>query len=184
MDESTRPLLTNRCDYSAAHLTEALQHQLLQTQKRKILLLLGLILLVVIYALVRVSQGDKSAFMFLFLALMMLAIMAYANFGMPAKAAKAQVKALLERNGSTELSTRFLEDGVSISNARGEDTPVISYNELEKTIRSKSLWLIFTSSKQMMLLDPARFEPGGEAAFLALAGERFPHAAPKTKNET
>lgn len=181
MDESTRPLLTNYCDYSADHLTEALRHQLLDSQKRKILLLLALILFVLIYSVARLLMGDNSGLLFLFLSLMLLAIMAYANFGTPIKAAKAQAKAIQDRNGSTELSARFLEEGVTIANAKGEDTPLISYNELEKTIRSRNLWLIITSSRQMMLLDPARFEPGGEAAFLALARERFPHAAPKTK---
>lgn len=176
------PVLTNTCEYSEEHLTEAMQSQMGKRQSGKSLLLCAAIGLLLIFSLYNWLIGGKSQYAFYALICAgSYILLLITNRSLPRRMAKLQAARLRERNSSLEFQSRFLEEGIVMRSPSGTEEDPIPYTRFARVVDTRRLILLLTDAKQMILLDPTRFEGGTEADFRRLMEEKCPRAVPLEK---
>ena len=173
--------LINVCNYDAAHLGQALGYQMRSARKRMNLLLCAAALIILGYSLwVWLIGGESKYWATAFLSLVMLGLMAYTNFVVPGRTAKAQAAKIQEVNGGTAFRFEFREEDVLMTLPSGEQDPV-SNDNLTRAVQTKDLILVFTKVQTMLILDRAGFQNGTEEDFWALLPEKCPSILIKKK---
>lgn len=169
------PVLTNVCDYNEDHLAQALRFQTLSTQRKKNIFLVVLIALLLGFSLYEWAvKGDQQYLIFAILSVAMGGMLAYTNFLLPRRFAKKQEARIREKNGGVTFRSRFEEDGVHVVGPTGEESGLTPYGDFRKLAETPALLMLVTESRQMVLLDRARFENGTEADFRTLLADRCP----------
>lgn len=172
-------LLTNRCDYDETRLTAALG-EMLQGRRRKqnTVLAVGAAMLLA-YCVIAWFKFRDGLYPVLGAALLALAVlMVYLIRRLPARLAKKQAARLRETNGGPGFSALFRADGVCLRNAKGQESAAVPYSVLARVAEPSGQILLLTAQKQMILLDPDRFEGGTEADFWRLMNENCREALP------
>lgn len=175
-------LLTNICEYSEAHLTEAMTQQMKRLQGKKNYFLYGAIGLLLVYSLFMwIIRKEQNYLFYGLLALAMAGVMYFNNRSLPRRTARLQVARIREKGSGLEFRFCFEEEAVTIQPLYGGDATPVPYRSISSMVRTEHLILLFTEERQMLLLDPDRFDGGTETEFLNLAQQRFPRALPKVK---
>ena len=175
-------ILSNTCEYNEAHLTEALRVQSKEVQGRKNLFLYLAIGLLLAYSLYGwLGLGDGQYLIFCLLCLLMVGILAYLNLGLPRRTAKLQVLRIREKNGGLVFQSQFRPEGVAMLSPSGAENSLLPYSAFSKLVRTEHLLLLFTQDKQMILMDPARFDGGSEEDLFRLLEEKCPGVLPRVK---
>ena len=173
--------LSNACDYNEAHLAEAVRQQMQQTRRLQNLLLGATLTVLLVYSLILWFRLRQTRYLiFGGAALLVGLLLLYMVFLLPGKSAKAQVEKIRQKNGGIRFRTVFRPEGIGFLAPSGQETTTVSYRTVDKVVTGRDLILLFTAEKQMLLLDPGRFENGTEADFWKLMNEYCPSAVPKT----
>lgn len=173
-------LLTNACDYNEAHLAEAVRQQMRQTRRLQNLLLGVTLTVLLVYSLILWFKLHQTRYLFFSGAALLVGMfLLYMIFLLPGKSAKAQVEKIRQKTGGINFRTVFRPEGIGFINPAGQETTTVSYRTVDKVVPAKDLILLFTAEKQMILLDPGRFENGVEEDFWKLMNEYCPSAVPK-----
>jgi hypothetical protein len=174
MDESS--VLTNRCVMDQATIRKTYA----RIYRRNLMLFyLGSGLMAAFSLLLILLQGTLSPLP----GFLLLAAGVYLFIGLrqPGKQAKLQLLRYEQSGGSAspEVTVRFREEELTARREGLEDPTHISYNELQSILLDGSRIILWTEEKQFIVLDPARFENGSEAAFWKLMNEKRPDLVPK-----
>ena len=171
--------LTNVCEYDEKHLGEALRFQTRDTQSRKNLFLAVLLLGLLGFSLYQWFANKSSQYLlFALLSVAMGGMLAYTNLLLPLRFAKKQAERIREKNGGQCFRFLFREEGVATVGPTGEEAALTAYSAFRKLAETPELLILVTESRQMILLDRARFENGTEEDFRALLRERCPSVLP------
>ena len=102
---------------------------------------------------------------------------------LPGRSAKLQIRRLKEQRQVTEYESliTFLPEEIIGQSSLSEDQLHLGYDSVKKLLPCKGLILLYTYSKMIYTLDPARFENGTEADFWRLMNEKCPKAVPRAK---
>lgn len=175
-------LLSNACEYNEAHLAEAVRQQMRQTRRLQNLLLGATLAVLLAYSVIVWFRTHQTRYLvFGGVALILGLFLVYMIFVLPGKSAKAQVEKIRQKTGGISFRTVFRAEEIGFINPTGKETTQVSYLTVHKAVAAKDLILLFTSDKQMILLDAGRFENGTEADFWKLMNEKRPGAVPKER---
>lgn len=173
------PVLTNTCEYSEEHLTEALQVQIRELQKKRNILFYvaaGLLLAFSLYGWL--FRGDKSYLFYALICAASFGLLFWTNASLPRRTAKLQVARIREKNGSLTFQSQFREEGVAMLSPTGAENSLVPYERFTKLRSTAHLLLLFTDARQMILLDPARFDGGTEQDLWHLLERKCPGVLP------
>ncbi len=172
-------LLTNRCDYDETHLTAALGEQLRGQRKKQNTVLAICIALLLAYCIVAWFKFHDSLYLVLSAAsLVFAAALVYLIRFMPARLAKKQAARLRETSDGLSYTALFRPDGIGFCGPNGQERVAVPYSVLSRIAEPTGLILLITVQKQLILLDPKRFEDGTEADFWRLMNEKCRDALP------
>lgn len=173
------PVLTNTCEYSEEHLTEALSVQIRELQKRKNILFYAAAGLLLAYSLYGWLIGkDRNYLFYALLCAACFGLLILTNRSLPRRTAKLQVARILQQNGSLSFQSQFREDGVAVLSPTGVENSLVPYERFSKLVSTAHLLLLFTDERKMILLDPTRFEGGTERDLMELLRQKCPKVLP------
>ena len=181
MDESQ--VLTNRGRYDADTLRAA--YTRLYRPWFWLMLALGLLFLgAAIYFLVRRYDVVRaSPLLMAEVGLILLCSLLYFRraFTTVPRSVRRAIRRLEESRRVTGYDTvfRFLDAEIRMEASISAEAMHLSYDAVRRLIPCAHLILIRTRSKQIVMLDPDRFENGTEEDFWALMVEKCPKAVPK-----
>jgi len=175
-------LLTNRCDYDEPHLTAALGELLRGQRKKQNIVLVIAAAMLLVYCVIAWFKFHDSLYLVLSaLTLVLAAAVVWMIRIMPARLAKKQAAKLRETSDGLSYSALFRADGIGFSSPKGQERAAVPYSVLSRVAEPTGLILLITVQKQMILLDPKRFEGGTEADFWRLMNEKCPNALPASR---
>ena len=169
------PVLTNRCRWDEASLKKGFAWSS-RKSTRQLLLLSAVFLFIAVYRLC--TRGLDLIPVILLAAGIAYPIIA---LRLPARFTKLQLRRMEENFQTDHLDTvTAFRDGELETWQEGKAAfSRIRYDSLKTAAALSGLILLWTRSKQFVLLDPARFENGTEADFWRLMNEKCPKAVPK-----
>ncbi len=171
------PILINRCrmdeDVYRRSFAVALRHH-------NVILYVGAgVMLVCGLAYALASRFSDPIMPLLFLALAGIEI--YLAVSTPAKTAKMNVRRLEELRGVNAFDTHvdFCDTEYLGYTEFTEEPNKISYESLKKVVEGDGVLLLWTRTRQFLVLDRSRFQLGTEEDFWKLMNEKAPHAVPR-----
>jgi hypothetical protein len=169
------PVLTNRCRWDETSLKKGFAWT---SRKSTVQLLLLPVVFLVIAVYHLCAKGLDLIPIILLAAGIAYPIVA---LRLPARFTKLQLRRMEENFQTDHLDTvtAFRDEELETWQEGKTSFSRIRYDSIETAAALSGLILLWTRSKQFVLLDPAGFEHGTEADFWRLMNEKCPRAVPK-----